>query len=101
MADDEPKGLPPVQRQPPSPGSSATRPTHCAKCDYELRVVSNYLGVHAHCDRCKEIYPVSSSARRKEPVMNLPRGLRKVTLVEPDWGKAIEDIGESGDPNTG
>lgn len=93
---DDPKGLPPVPHRGPSPGSPTTRLTHCPKCDCQLRIVSNYLGVHSHCDPCKEVYPVSSSARRKEPIMNRPRGLRKVTLVEPDWGKAIEDIGESG-----
>jgi hypothetical protein len=69
----------------------------CPKCGNSLRVVSNYLGVHAHCDNCKDFFPVASTARRVEPTLNLPRGLRRRTLVEPDWGKAFEEIGDSSD----
>lgn len=93
MSDDEPKGLPPLKEKVPQ--SAASRVTHCPKCEKELRVVSNYQGVRAHCDSCKDQFPVSSSPRRVEPAMNLPRGLHKRTLVEPDWGKAFEEMGNS------
>lgn len=99
MADDDaPTGLPAVKEK--KQEAAASRVTHCPKCNYKLRVVSNYLGVIAHCDPCKDFFPIASTPRRAEPVMNLPRGLHKRTLVEPDWEKAFEDIGESGnDPN--
>jgi hypothetical protein len=89
----EPKGLPPVKQGP----ATASRRTHCHKCGSALRIVSNYLGVNAHCAKCKEVFPVASTAKRVEPVLSLPRGLRKRTMVEPDWGKAFEDIGGSND----
>lgn len=99
MADDNaPKGLPAAKNR--KRETAADKMTHCPKCNNELRVVSNYLGVMAHCDPCKDFFPISSTPRRVEPVMNLPRGLHKRTMVEPDWGKAFEDTGESGnDPN--
>ena len=95
MRDHEPKGLPPPKEV--VDHSAAKRVTHCPKCDRELRIVSNYLGVRAHCDSCRDFFPISSSARRVEPALNLPRGLHKRTLVEPDWGKAFEEIGDSSD----
>jgi len=93
MSDHEPKGLPPVKEE--SALSAINRVTHCPKCKRELRIVSNYLGVRAYCDTCKEQFPVASRPRRVEPAVSLPRGLHKRTLVEPDWGKAFEDIGGS------
>lgn len=93
MSDHEPKGLPPVKEE--GAPSAVRQMTHCSKCGHELRIVSNYLGVRAHCDSCKEHFPVASTPRRVEPALNLPRGLHKRTLAEPDWGKAFEEIGDS------
>ena len=95
MSDSGPKGLPPLKVQQDT--SAIKRVDDCQKCGNKLRVVSNYLGVHAHCDNCKDSFPVASTARRVEPALNLPRGLHKRTLVEPDWGKAFEEIGDASD----
>jgi hypothetical protein len=68
----------------------------CPKCNREGRVVSNYLGVNAHCGPCGIHWPVTNSPLHGETVGSTPRGLSKVTSVEPDWNIAFDrDIGDS------
>jgi len=65
---------------------------NCQKCGREGRVVSNTNGIHVFC-QCGFNWPISSSALNPPAPMVPMRGLQKMTVVEPDWGKAADDMG--------
>ena len=67
---------------------------HCRACGQKGRTVSNSGGVNVYCNTCKTHWPISSAPLAKEVPLSQPRGLSKVTLVEPDWGIATETIGD-------
>lgn len=68
---------------------------YCQDCDTECRVISNSTGVHAYCSTCKRWWPISPQAVAP-PLPPTPlRGLRKETLVEPDWTVADREVGEA------
>jgi hypothetical protein len=111
----KPKGLPPVETSgketPPSKGKSAPeglpevktsahgsagtdRARICKKCGQEARIVSNNTGVQAYCGPCKINWPISSQPYKVDLPITAGRGLRKETIVEPDWDMAFQDIGE-------
>jgi hypothetical protein len=70
--------------------SNIKRSRTCPTCGKNARIVSNYLGINAHCGTCRRHWPVANSALRPEVPSSLPRGLSKQTSVEPDWNKAFE-----------
>jgi hypothetical protein len=68
----------------------------CPKCGRAGRIVSNYLGINGHCGPCQIHWPITNSPLKGETVGSTPRGLSKVTSVEPDWNMALDrDIGDS------
>jgi ribosomal protein L37AE/L43A len=66
----------------------------CPKCGQKGRTVTNSSGVNVFCNKCKIHWPISSAPLAKEVPMSTPRGLRKETLVEPDWSMADIEIGD-------
>lgn len=67
----------------------------CETCGSTPRIVSNHLGVQAHCGPCRTSWGVSSTARNPVVTPTPPRGLHRTVEVEPDWNKAFEPIGDS------
>jgi hypothetical protein len=98
---EKPKGLPTATADATSrPRERSVAPMSqrvCEKCGNDnTRVVSNHLGVSIHCT-CGHKWARSATAVAP-PLPNVPaRGFQKVTLVEPDWNKAYEPIGEGED----
>jgi hypothetical protein len=64
----------------------------CQKCGREGRVVSNHNGIHIFCF-CGFSWPISSTALNPSAPLVPVRGFSKVTMVEPDFNKAFEEIG--------
>jgi len=68
----------------------------CPKCGKPGRVVSNNCGVNVFCGPCQIHWPIAKSPLRPEIPGSVPRGLHKVTSVEPDWSVAFDkDVGET------
>jgi len=89
---ERPKGLPPpVTDDRPASVPVLDKLRSCPDCGNKTRTVSNYLGVRVHCAHCKKWWPVSAAPLRPEAPPSPQRGVRKETLVEPDWGKAFDD----------
>jgi hypothetical protein len=91
----KPTGLPEVAGLPDVPETQEkenpiNKGRRCPQCKKEARVVSNRSGVQAYCGPCKIDWPISSAARGAEVPLSAPRGLRKETIVEPDWDKAYD-----------
>jgi len=72
----------------------------CKSCGKEGRVVSNSVGVNVWC-QCGNRWPISSSPVAPPMVEQLPRGLSKQTLVEPDWELAYRETGDTPDGKIG
>lgn len=85
--DDVPSGLPEPEKQ--KNENPLDKARFCPKCGKEGRIVSNYLGVNVYCNPCKNVWAISAPLN---PVTispaNIPRGLSKITLVEPDYNMA-------------
>jgi hypothetical protein len=64
--------------------------TICQTCKEPARIVSNSGGVRAYCNKCKTQWPITAVPLTQGTLPVEPRGLRKSTLVEPDWSKAWE-----------
>jgi hypothetical protein len=94
-----PEGLPgiPVEVQ----TSPLDKARFCPACHIEARIVSNYLGTNAHCPQCKNNWPITSVSQKMEIPIGPPRGISKVTLVEPDWSIAMDNPGGSSDEQIG
>ena len=91
------RGLPPIDssmKEDDRPALDKAR--YCPTCRREARIVSNTYGIEAYCGPCKKNWPISSTSNVLMTAPNLPRGLSKQTLVEPDWNRAQEDT--HGDP---
>lgn len=74
---------------------------YCPKCGEECRIVSNYLGVNAHCNKCKDFWAVSGPLAPPSRVpISGPRPLYKQTSVEPNWERALEEPAEYEYENT-
>ncbi|GAF67775.1 unnamed protein product [marine sediment metagenome] len=99
MPKDPTKSLPaPVHGLPPENERSAFDTARiCKQCGETGRVVSNYLGTQVYCGPCKIDWPISSTPMAPQGPLASPRGLSKVTLVEPNFDKAFEEIGEYAD----
>lgn len=89
----KPTGLPAPVKEVKKDSSKGARV--CPKCNQECRIVSNELGVSAHCNHCKEFWPISGALNppNKIPLVG-PRPMVKQTMVEPDWERAFDDIEE-------
>jgi len=70
--------------------SAVSKARICQKCGKEGRVISNNHGVFVKCYPCNVFWPVSSSVLGGHDAVALPRGLKKETLVEPNWDKAYD-----------
>lgn len=95
---DFPKGLPEVDPSISDERVSAfDKGRVCPSCKSgkNVRIVSNASGVHAYCGPCKRHWPISSAPLGPQLPPELPRGLHKHTLVEPNWDKAFDQ--SSGD----
>jgi len=66
----------------------------CEKCGGPTRIVSNYEGRRAWCNKCGHNWGISLAAVSLVPGGLETRGLSKRTLVEPDWNLAYEDLDE-------
>jgi hypothetical protein len=95
---DAPTGLPPVEQH--TGQSALDRNRLCPKCGKEGRTVSNSSGLSVFCNPCKFSWPISTAPLDPKEVVTAPRGLRKKTLVEPDWDMAFDENigGQSGPP---
>lgn len=84
-------GLPEPEDAPEHPIQKVGAGTVCQKCGNPGRVVSNSNGVNVFCGPCKIHWPISSAplAPTMPPIEG--RGLKKRTLVDPDWNRAFED----------
>jgi hypothetical protein len=101
---DKPAGLPPVAKKsapdslPPIAKSQLSSNLdgnrNCPKCGQEGRSISNQFGLSMFCNACKFHWPISSTPIGGLVVPTPGRGLRKQTLVQPDWDIAF-------DPNVG
>ena len=95
------ESLPPVQEVDNSEESfldaNVAAARLCPKCNKPGRVVSNHLGVNAHCGPCKMHWPITNTPLRPESPSVIPRGFSKKTMVEPDWNIAFDrDVDENG-----
>ena len=99
MANDPTRNLPaPIHGLPPRAERSAVDNARiCGRCGEEGRVVSGYLGTQVYCGPCKIDWPISSTPAASAMPLAPPRGLNKVTLVEPNYDTAFEEIGECTD----
>jgi hypothetical protein len=91
---DGPKSLPAVEGAASREQIGLTKfqkATVCDSCGQDGRVVSNRNGVTVYCGPCKKSWGISSAPLVQEVPATMERGLRKRTLVEPDWSKAQED----------
>ena len=92
-------GLPPVvDKAGPTTKFDDTvrRASFCPRCGGEGRIVSNRLGVNAHCGPCGIHWPITNSPLQPDSPVTLPRELGKRTLVEPDWNLAYDtDVDET------
>lgn len=87
-------GLPEVEDQSVEARKHAKRlddATFCSKCGEPGRVVSNNNGINVFCGPCKIHWPISATPLVPVAVPVQERGLKKTTLVEPDWSRALED----------
>lgn len=95
---EKPMGLPPVAQ---ATGKSALdRNRICPKCGGEGRTISNSSGLSLFCNPCKFYWPITTAPLDPKDIMTEPRGLRKKTVVEPDWDMAFDEEigGQSGPP---
>lgn len=79
---------------PPSKSTTSVDPVdanrYCPTCGAEARIVSNFDGRRAFCGPCKKDWPISGAVLEVIPSTGA-RGLRKITLIEPNWEAAYED----------
>lgn len=84
MSSEKPQALPSVSPGGVSYASPALEQLRkCPDCHGDTRVVSNYAGVNAFCDRCGKHWPVSQGS----PLSNMAvpgRGISKQTYVGAD-----------------
>jgi hypothetical protein len=74
------------------PAIRAERTKICDKCgERASRIASNNMGVTAYCS-CGHWWAITVRPLANAMPISPPRGLSKETLVEPDWGKAYEDL---------
>lgn len=88
------EGLPPIHVEEENPVALdrlMSENKKCPKCGKAARVVSNRLGVNAHCGPCKTHWPLTNSPLKPESPSSIPRGFSKHTMVEPDWNMAFDD----------
>ena len=71
----------------------------CPTCQGKARIVSNHRGLSGHCFKCKNSWPLASSALQPVSPVAPERGLSRQTVVEPDWNIAFEEIGAGNDPH--
>lgn len=65
---------------------------HCKKCGTKMRVVSNHLGVNAHCGKCRTHVPFSASPLSAPDPYMPGRGIGKETTVDlTDYNIAFEN----------
>jgi hypothetical protein len=94
----EPTGLPPVDGAAFGEQKTALEKSRvCPDCGKETRIFSNHTGVKATCNTCKKTWSISMMPMNPPVPHSPPRGLHKQTLVQPDWDKAYDEIGESSD----
>ena len=73
----------------------------CDKCgNKEPRIVSNSLGVSAHCP-CGNKWAFTTRPMAPAIPMAPARGIGKQTLVEPNWDMAFENLGGPGNDKIG
>lgn len=90
--DKRPTGLPKADpTATPILKKTVDRTRHCKQCGQEGRVVSNSTGVNVYCGPCKIHWPISATPYSSGIPITGPRGLRKETIVEPDWNIADEE----------
>lgn len=65
-------------------------PRICHVCGSVLRVYTAAGGLRVTCQKCKRTVQIGKAARATAlPPMG--RGVKKETIVEPDWDRAFED----------
>jgi hypothetical protein len=96
----EPTGLPGATRV-SSDQELREQMVTCQTCGEKGRVVSNRSGVNVFCNTCKIHWPISSVSLAKDLPVTAPRGLRKETIVEPDWTMAETEIGDASNEQVG
>lgn len=111
MSDEKPGGLPPIvdvdettpETLPPVAKSHGKTNLdgnrNCPRCGEEGRPISNELGLSVFCNACKFSWPISSAPLGGVQPMTPVRGIRKKTVVEPDWDIAFDNnFGEDHGP---
>jgi len=94
-------GLPEPQVEVKRGERAVDKARKCKQCGKDARIVSKSGFRQAYCGPCKLTWPIGPAPDLSGPPLNMPRGLSKQTLVEPDWNMAYEEIGTGEDESFG